>query len=168
MFKFSAAMVAVVVLGTSAFAQTKGTGPGKGTVDQFKDAFAVATANPPAGQLVNSRVENKNDGSVVMGFYLYNRDQRLLFEREVDLKSGKVVKDTSKGIDKVNKDMLDLLMKKTTGKAKLPEGRLMEIAAKLLKDKTFSEMKYEKVGDDLVLTFGDLQINAETGKEIKK
>jgi hypothetical protein len=167
MVKFSAALAAVVVFGASAFAQTK-AGPGKGTVDQFKDAYAVATANPPSGQLVNSRVENKSDGSVVMGFYMYNREQRLLFEREVDLKSGKVVKDTSKGIEKVNKDMLDLLMKKATGKAKLPEGRLMEIASKLLKDKEFSEMKYEKVGDDLVLTFGDLQINAETGKEIKK
>lgn len=180
MFRSFAAIALIAVCGVSTSAPARPPAQG-GTVAQFQESLKIAKQNPPEGQLISSRVETKSDGTQVYGFYFLDRTTGQMFEREVSLATGKVVKDTSKADktkagagnkkdekDEVSKDMLALLEKKITGKSKLPEGRLMEIAAKQLKDATISEMKYEKVGDDLVMTFGDLQINAETGKEVPK
>ncbi|QEL15407.1 hypothetical protein [Limnoglobus roseus] len=166
MVKFFAAVAVAALAGSTAFA-------GGTAISNFQKAFEIAAKDPPPAQLINSRMETKSNGTQVFGFYFYDTKTKKIFEREVSLDTNRVVKDTTKKDDdkeqeKVSKDMLDLLEKKATGKSKLPEGRLMEIAAKLLKDTTIEEMKYEKIGDDLVMTFGDVQINAETGKVIPK
>lgn len=171
--RFSALALAIALVSATASARPemkKGT-----TVDNFKRALEVATADPPPAQLINARMETKSDGSVVFGFYFYDKKTKMIFEREVSLTGSKVLKDMSKKNQKkdpkdeeVSKDMLELLEKKATGKSKLPEGRLLEIAGKMLKDTTIEEMKYEKNGDSLVMSFGDLKIDAETGKEIPK
>lgn len=176
----SALTLAVALMGATAFAQNSSTG--KGSVADFQKSFQIATQSPPTATLLSSRVETKSDGTQVYGFYFYDPKSKQMFEREVSMTSGKIVKDTYTDTpvvkdpkkdpkddkDQVSKDMLALLEKKITGKAKLPEGRLMEIAAAKLKDATFEQMKLEKVGDTLVMTFGDLQLDAETGKEIPK
>lgn len=163
MSKLFTAFALTAMLAMPAFAED----PKASTAD-FQKYYKIATSVEPAGQLMRSRMENKPDGTVVMGFYLYDRNNRLLFEREVELKSGQIVKDTSKNIGALAKDMADLIMKKQDAKAKLPDGRLLEIAAETMKDKTFNEVKYEKIGETLVLTVGDVSFDAATGKVVTK
>lgn len=166
--RFAALTLAVALVGTTAFADSKG----KGSVGDFQKSYQVAAGASPSGILVSSRVEVKSDGSQVYGFYFYDPKSKTMFEREISA-DGKIVKDTSKDTpnvknpkkdeNEVSKDMLALLEKKITGKAKLPEGRLFEIAAGQLKDATIESMQLVKDGDNLVMSFGDVKINAETG-----
>lgn len=163
MFKqFAVLAVSALVASTASAADP--TAP----VSDFQKYYKIAMSVEPTGQLMRSRVESKPNGTTVMGFYLYDRNNRLLFEREVDLRSGSIVKDTSKELGSLASDMADLIAKKADAKAKLPDGRLMEIAAEHMKDKAFNEMKYEKVGESLVLTVGDVSFDSETGKVVEK
>lgn len=164
MFKSFAALAATVLVASVGVAADKPTA----TTSDFEKNFKIAMTVKPTGQLMRTRVENKPNGTTVMGFYLYNRDDRLLFEREVEMKSGTIVKDTSKELGALAADMANLIMKKTDAKAKLPDGRLLEIAGETMKDKAYNEIKYEKVGESLVLTVGDVSFDAETGKVVEK
>lgn len=164
MFKLFAALAATALVASAGFAADKP----KASVSDFQKNLKIAMSVEPSGQLMRSRVENKPNGKIVMGFYLYDRNNRLLFEREVELKTGTIVKDTSKTLSAVAKDMANLISKQTDAKAKLPDGRLLEIANETMKDSTFNEMKYEKVGETLVLTVGDTSFDAATGKVVEK
>ena len=44
----------------------------------------------------------------------------------------------------------------------------MEIAAEQMKDKSFNEMKFEKDGDNLLFTVGDVSFDAGTGKVVER
>ncbi len=164
MFKSFAALAATVLVASAGVAADKPTA----STGDFQKYLKIAMSVEPTGQLMRSRVESKPNGTTVMGFYLYDRNNRLLFEREVEMKSGSIVKDTSKELGALAADMANLISKKADAKAKLPDGRLLEIAAETMKDKTFNEMKYEKVGESLVLTVGDVSFDAETGKVVEK
>lgn len=164
MVKFLLSLAAVATAATAGFAADD---PKASTAD-FQKYYKIAMSVEPTGQLMRSRMENKPDGQVVMGFYLYDRNNRILFEREVELKTGTIVKDTSKSLGALAADMANLIMKKQDAKAKLPDGRLLEIAAEQMKDKKFTEMKYEKDGDNLIFTVGDVSFDAETGKVVEK
>ena len=80
--------------------------------------------------------------------------------RNKDSKS--VVKKEGKG--KVSKDVLEAVEKMTRGKTKLPDGRILEIAAGELKGAGIKTLTYALKDDKLVVQIGDLQIDAETGK----
>ena len=164
MFKLFTALAATALVASAGFAAD----PPKASTSDFQKYYKIAMSVEPTGQLMRSRVETKPNGTTVMGFYLYDRNNRLLFEREVELKSGAIVKDTSKALGTLAKDMADLISKQADAKAKLPDGRLMEIAAEHLKDKSFTEMKYEKVNDSLVFTVGDTSFDAATGKVVER
>lgn len=163
MFKSFAVLAASAMI-----ASTGSAGDPTAPTADFQKYYKIAMSVKPSGQLMRTRVESKPNGSTVMGFYLYNRDDRILFEREVDMKSGTIVKDTSKELGSLAADMANLIMKKADAKAKLPDGRLMEIAAEHMKDKAYTEIKYEKVGETLVLTAGDVSFDAATGKVVEK
>jgi hypothetical protein len=164
MFKLFAALAATALVASTGFAADDA----KASTSDFQKNLKIAMSVEPAGQLMRSRVESKPNGTTVMGFYLYDRNNRLLFEREVEMKSGAIVKDTSKTMSAVAKDMANLISKQTDAKAKLPDGRLLEIAGEHLKDKSFNEMKYEKVNDTLVFTVGDTSFDAATGKVVER
>ena len=66
----------------------------------------------------------------------------------------------------INKDVALLVGKSL--KSKIPEGRLLEIAADNLKGTKLSDVKYEKDGDKLVLVIGDVRIDASTGQVLTK
>lgn len=157
-----------VVAVSAMIATTGSAGDPKASVSDFQKYYKIAMSVEPKGQLMRSRVESKPNGTTVMGFYLYDRNDRILFEREIDMKSSAIVKDTSKELSAVAADMANLISKKADAKAKLPDGRLMEIASEHMKDKAFTEMKFEKVGDTLVLTAGEVSFDAETGKVVEK
>lgn len=163
MFKLFAAVAATALVASAGYADDP-----KAPASDFEKNLKIAMSVEPNGQLMRSRVENKPNGTTVMGFYLYDRNNRLLFEREVELKTGTIVKDTSKTMSAVAKDMANLIAKQTDAKAKLPDGRLLEIAGQHMKDKTFNEMKYEKIGETLVFTVGDVSFDAATGKVVEK
>lgn len=164
MFKLFAALAATALVASAGFTAD----PPKASASDFEKNLKIAMGVEPTGQLMRSRVETKPSGTVVMGFYLYDRNNRLLFEREVEMKSGAIVKDTSKTMSAVAKDMANLIAKQTDAKAKLPDGRLLEIAGQHMKDKTFNEMKYEKIGETLVFTVGDVSFDAATGQVVEK
>jgi len=156
---FGLALVATLIIGNSASAQ-KSTA----TAEQFQKALTTAQELVPEGILIKSRVEKAGK---VFGFYFLQNG----FIREVEISiTGKVVKDEkSDAADTkvVSADVLKLIGQKKAAKTKLPDGRLLEIAAESLKDAPFSEMIYEKVGDTLVLKVGDLVLDATTGKPVK-
>ncbi len=163
MFKFLSTLAVTAVIASVGLAQEKGA-----SGEDFQKFYKIAMSVEPTGQLMRARQETKPNGNRVMGFYLYDRNQRLLFEREVEMKSGTIVKDTSKELGELAADMAKLLAKQADAKAKLPDGRLMEIATGHMKDKSISEMKYEKIGETLVLTVGDVSFDAATGKVVEK
>ncbi len=128
----------------------------------FQQAFAKAQAATDGGQLILARVEKNG---TVYGFYF--RVNTKITEVEIS-RTGKVVKKVTtedEDTKDVSKDVIALIEKQVKGKNKLPEGRLLEIAADNLKDTPFSELKYTKVGDVLVVQIGnEFTIDAQTGK----
>jgi hypothetical protein len=164
MFRLSlAAALAVLLLVPGAGAVRADGAP---LVD-FQRAFAIAQAQVPKGLLVVARVEDKGQfGGKVFGFYFLLGGS--LIEIEIN-GNGDVVKKTDPSDPKkvVSPDVVALLGKKG-GRAKLPPGRLMEIAAASLKNTPLSGMKYLVMGGKLVIQIGSLLIDAETGQILQK
>jgi hypothetical protein len=149
----SLVVAAGVLLATNSPARAQG-----GTAGDFAAAYQVAQREVPDAQLLKARVEG-----VLFGFYFWVGDR--IVEVEIN-KDKKVVKKKDQRDDKdIPQDVLQMLQKK--GRAKLPPGRLLEIAAENLKDTPLSGLTYTKVGDNLVLQVGDLKLDAGTGKPVK-
>ena len=68
--------------------------------------------------------------------------------------------------DVVSKDVMAMLST-NKGPAKLPLGRLMEIAKDSLKNTPFDGMTYEVKDGTLYMVFGDTMINTQTGEVIE-
>ena len=156
MFKFSAALVTTVVLAAAAVADKP-----KGNTKDFSAAFVIAQQERPQAQLIRGRVEFKN-GLIAYGFYFWD-DGRLF---EIEVQRGKVIKheEIERPDNDVSKDVGALIAQKNKAKTKLPDGRLFEIARDQLKDTAFTDLKYDRMGDKLVIRLGDLVIDAETGR----
>lgn len=159
---FVAAAVAAFVASGTVSAQ-KGSSSGS-TTNQFLAAFQIAYEQAGGGQLLRAR-----DEGGVFGFYFLNSNRTIEVEVSKDKLKVSKVKATAEGSSGgVSEDVLRLLGKPGKAKVKLPEGRLFEIAGQTLKNTPFSELKYEADGETLILSFGDLKLNAETGKPIEK
>jgi len=143
-------------------------GGGTSTLSEFELALITAQAQVPDGQLLRGRVEGLKTGGVNFGFYFW-RNNRVI-EIEISQSGGDVLKakDEQKPEDvkDINKDVALLVGKSL--KSKIPEGRLLEIAADNLKGTKLSDVKYEKDGDKLVLVIGDVRIDASTGQVLTK
>jgi len=154
------ALLALLMIGLSADVS------GQGTVS-FKGALGIAQKQAPGAQLVQARLENNG---TIYGFY-FVRDGRMI-EIEVNL-TGHIVKQKDEinpdDVKDISKDVLGLLQK-YKGRAKLPTGRLMEIAADNLKQNQLTDlMAYGKVGKDtLVFKVGGLVLDARTGKVLAR
>jgi len=155
------AFLALLILCLSPHAQ------GQGTIS-FKQAAAMAQKQVPGGQLVQARVEQ---GGTVYGFYFYRNG--ILIEVEISI-TGKVVKLKDEAnpndIKDISQDVLTLLQK-YKGRAKLPTGRLLEIAADNLKQNQLDtgNFAYGKVGKDtLVFKYNGLVLDARTGKVLTR
>lgn len=131
--------------------------------DPFGDAFQTAQAEVPGGQLIRGRVEAKPIGNVY-GFYFWKNGVIL----EVEIHKQRVHKKTTAETDPVSKDVAELIGKKIGTKAKLPEGRLFEIAGESVKGAGLPGIKYENRDGKLVAVFGTTVIDAETGKVISE
>jgi hypothetical protein len=171
MARFVFSLLALVFIATASFAQGReGGGVGAGEYQQY---YLIAMEAIPEAEradyvLVSARSEAvtaATNGRV--GFYFYNNRKNKMREIEVDREKKKIIKDTDDK-DKVSQDMLNLIAKANKSKAKLPDGRLMEIAKDQIKNGSFSEVKYENKDGTLVITFGETSINAETGKVVEK
>ena len=123
----------------------------------FGQGLAIAQAQVPGGVLIRGRVEGD-----FIGYYFWVKPDVIEVEvpRKKDSKS--VVK--KEGKSKVSKDVLEAVEKMTRGKTKLPDGRILEIAAGELKGAGIKSLTYALKDDKLVVQIGDLQIDAETGK----
>ena len=159
----AAAVVLSLFVGGPAQAQDSGS-----TAADYQKALAVAQDVVPDAQLIKSRIEQ---GGRQWGFYFWKDGK--LYEIEVSIKTFKVLKqviqiETNKVGEKVSADVVKLIGQQKAAKTKLPEGRLMEIAAESLKDMTVSEVKYGVADGKLVLQFGGLTLDAATGKPVGK
>jgi hypothetical protein len=135
---------------------------------QYQKAYAIAQAVVPDAQLVKSRLEKNG---AIFGFYFW-KDGKLT-EIELEATSLKVVKQETTGTAnkvnaKVSADVVKLIGQQKAAKSKLPEGRLLEIAADALKDTGISGIEYSIVDGKLVLKIGDLVLDAATGKPVGK
>lgn len=157
MFRPALALLAVVLLIPAAPAQ-------KASGQQFLAALAAAQAQVPGGTLIRARTEMLNM-LPVNGFYFFFKGTVIEIEIDQDLK---VIKNTQKDPVPVAQDVATMIEKQTKGKAKLPDGRLFEIAAKALKNAPLKDLKYAIVDGKLVLQVGDLTIDAQTGNIIPK
>ena len=150
------AAVLGLMLAPAAYAQK-----GSGGNDPYLESFFLAQGAVPNGQLVKVRGE----AGGVIGFYFWY-DGRII---EVEVKDKVIVKqEDAKDSNKVSKDVLTLLDKKLKSRAKIPDGRLLEIAAEGLKGTPLSDMKYVKNGDNLYAVFGDIMVDVTTGKLVTK
>jgi len=123
----------------------------------LEEALVIAQAQVPHGALFRARTE-KN----VHGFYFWLRPEIVEIEVSKNRSVKKVVKKA--GETEVSQDVLDMLAKMVKGKTKLPDGRILEIAAGQLKGSGINSLSYKKKDDRLVMEVGDVQIDAETGK----
>ena len=123
----------------------------------FDQGLAIAQAQVPGGVLIRGRVEGD-----YIGYYFWLRPEVVEVEvaRTKDIK--KIVK--KEGPGKVSKDVVEAVEKLTRGKTKLPDGRILEIAAGELKGAGIKGLTYAIQDDRLVVQIGDLTIDAETGK----
>lgn len=137
----------------------------------FQQALQQAQQAHPGAILIRGRVEM---GGRIFGFYFFLEGR--ITEYELDL-NGTVVKnvttDPASGtaggqIGGVSGDVVALLGKSTKEKAKLPDGRLLELAGEALKDAPIKEMKYDIQDGKLVTKFGTLVLDAQTGKPVEK
>lgn len=101
----------------------------------------------------------------IRGFYFWIEGKVVEIEINPD---NKVVKNTRKDPTPVAQDVAKMVEKQTKGKAKLPDGRLFEIAAEALRDAPLGDLKYAVVDGKLVLLVGDLTIDAQTGNILPK
>jgi hypothetical protein len=149
-----ASALAVFVFGSSGRAQTPVT---------FIQAYAIAQKAASDMYLIKARTEPGG-----YGFYFFGNSKI----REIEVtKTGDVSKDKESdgkdGVKDVSADVLKLIEKQGKAKVKLPEGRILEIAAESLKDTPLADLTYAKDGDTLIVKIGkDIVINAETGKVI--
>jgi hypothetical protein len=112
----------------------------------------------------------------LFGFYFWKDGK--LYEIEVNVTTLDVVKqvvtddtntsDTTKKKPKVSADVVKLIGQQKAAKTKLPEGRLLEIAADALKDTNISGVEYAIMNGKLVFKVGDLVLDAATGKPVGK
>jgi hypothetical protein len=156
MFKLTGALVATMLMISTATADDRPNAAG------FAGALVVAQQQVPDAQLVRARAEVRGT-TTVYGFYFYLQGR--LVEIEVN-QQGKVVKNTKEDGDPVSKDIAELIELKKKGKAKLPEGRLLEIAGDSLKKTGVSDIQYQRDGDRLVIRIGNLVLDAQTGRII--
>lgn len=154
-----------------AVAADKGGSGGSGgtsSLSDFEKALVAAQSQVPDGQLLRGRVEGLKTGGSVFGFYFWKNNH--IVEIEINQTATVVlkVKDEQKPEDvkDINPDVAALVGK--SAKSKIPEGRLLEIAADNLKGSKLSEVKYEKDGDKLILVIGDVRIDAATGQVLSK
>jgi hypothetical protein len=132
---------------------------GGGTAGLFATAYTVAQNEIPNGTLLRARVEGN-----LFGYYFWI-DGRIV-EVEVNKEFKVVKKKDQKDDPSVPQDVLQMLQKK--GRAKLPPGRLLEIAADNLKDTPLTSLQFATMKDKLVFQIGDLVLDAETGNVVKK
>ncbi len=158
-------LAVMVLLGVGMSAQAGDDAKGGSTLPDIQAALVIAQTEVPDGLLMRGRTENKPSGTV-FGFYFWRKGR--IVEIEIN-KIGKVVKKKDaqdpEDVKDINPDVAELIGKSL--KSKLPEGRLLEIAAENLKDSPVGEVKYEKDGDTLILNVGGVRINATTGAVIK-
>jgi hypothetical protein len=173
MLRLSLMFAAIVALSLSLDGTSSARGSDNSTA-QFQKAYAAAQDAFPDGQLIKARSEKNG---AIFGFY-FMKDGKLT-EIEVNATSLKVVKQVTQS-DPTNKagqvgqagqvsvDVVKLIGQQKAGKTKLPEGRLLEIAADALKDTGISGIEYSIVDGKLVFKVGDLVLDAATGKPVAK
>lgn len=128
----------------------------------FGQALAIAMRQVPDGVLINARVE----GGSVFGFYFWVRPKVV----EVEISKNGTLKKRVKqepGEEEVSKDVVEMMQKMIRGKTKLPDGRILEIAGKALKDTPLKDLKYEIKDGRLVAVTGGVTIDAQTGNIVK-
>ena len=173
--------VALVCLSTASATDWNG-----GTATEFAKALAVAQAQVPGGQLITGRAETGAPVGNRFGFYFY-LDGRIVeieisptgqtLKRKEDQpnpklprpKKPKIVEEIDPEPEKpVSPDIVELIDKKKIARAKLPEGRLLEIAGDSLKDTPLKDMKYIIKDGRLVIQVGTLMVDVETGTVISE
>ena len=144
--------------------------PPSSTLSDFEQALIAAQAQVPGGQLLRGRVEGLKTGGSVFGFYFWRNNRVVEIEINQTATASEVTKtkDEQKPEDvkDINPDVAALVGKSL--KSKIPEGRLLEIAADNLKGTKLSEVKYEKDGDKLILVIGEIRIDAASGQILPK
>ena len=128
----------------------------------FAQAMAIAVRQVPDGTLVRARVEGAN----AFGFYFWVRPKIVEIEISTSGSLKKRIKQ-GEGDEEVSKDVLDMMQKMLRGKTKLPDGRILEIAGKNLKNTPAKDLKYEIKDGRLVAVTGGLTIDAQTGAVVK-
>lgn len=130
----------------------------------FSEALIKAQKLAEGGILVKGRVEGNQ---TLYGFYFYKNG--FLVEIEIGKKDGTVKKfkdqKDPKDAKDIAADVLDLLQK-IPAKAKLPNGRLLEIAADHVKG-DITAVAFAVRNNELVFKAGDIVLDARTGKLIK-
>lgn len=157
MFRPALALSALALLAPTAPAQNAHK-------SSIQTGLGVAQAQVPGGILIRARTEVKNNVTI-QGFYFWEKGR--VIEIEVS-RDNMIIKDTQKDGTPVAQDVAKMIEKQTKAKAKLPDGRLFEIAAQALKDAPLKDLNYQIVNGKLVLQVGDLTIDAQTGKVLPK
>ncbi len=160
MTRYALVAAAAVALSTAtpAIAQTNRT-----KTDPFAEALAIAQAQVPGGILIKGRTESNKAGDTVFGFYFWTDGQM----REIEISTaGEIYKDSNKTPDPISRDVAGLISAKGAARVKLPDGRLAEIAADALRGTPLSNVTFTRNGDDLLVQFGSVTINTQTGQVV--
>jgi len=136
------------------------TASAQATNVNFGQAYALAQAKAPKGQLVKARQEKNN---TIFGFYFLVKNK--LTEIEISA-TGKVVK-INDGTDPIPQDVQTMLQQ-NKGKAKMPVGRLMELSSEALNGIQPTSVAYAVVGKKLVFKADDVVLDARTGEVVSK